>query len=74
MFNRNFKIIVILAYFIPISLYAKNVDSSDFNLKSLTSYFSAIVSYDNRKNTDALKFFNSSKLLIETHDPYLKKL
>ena len=31
------------------------------------------MSYNNSNNTDALKFFNLSKILINKHDPYLKK-
>ena len=73
MFNQYFKIFFILTCFFINPLYAKNTDSNDFNLKSLSNYFSAIISYDNNQNTDALRFFNSSKSLIKTHDPYLKK-
>ena len=55
------------------TLYAKNSDSSNFNLKDLSNYFSAVVSYGNNKNNDALKFFESSKSLTNKHTPYLKQ-
>ena len=55
------------------SLYSKNNNIREFNSKNLSDYFSALVSYDNQKNDDALKFFNSSNILLNKHDPYLKK-
>ena len=73
MVNRYFIILITLSYLFVNPLYAKNLYSSDFNSKSLSSYFSAIISYDNNKNTDALKFFLSSKSLIEIHEPYFKR-
>ncbi len=54
-------------------LYSKSKDIKKFNYKNLSSYFSGLVSYDNQKNTDALKFFTLSDSLINKHDPYLKK-
>ena len=53
-------------------VYSKNKDIKEFNSKNLSSYFSALVSYDNQKNIDALKFFKLSNSLISRHDPYLK--
>ena len=49
------------------------LNNNEFNSKNLSNYFSAIVSYDNQKNVDSLKFFKSSKSLINRHDPFLKK-
>ena len=46
---------------------------NEFNYKDLSNYFSAKVSYGNQKNVDALKFFKSSKSLINIHNPYLKQ-
>jgi len=74
MFFQIFKIfffILLLIYQKP--LYSKKNDISEFNLKDLSNYFSAQISYDNKKNTKALKFFNSSKSLLNKHDPYLKQ-
>ena len=41
--------------------------------KNLSNYFSGIVAFENKNNSKALDFFNSSKILINKHDPYLKK-
>ena len=53
--------------------YSKANDSNDFNQKYLYSYFSALISSDNQRNEDAIKFFNSSKFLINKHDNFLRK-
>ena len=54
------------------SVYSKNKDINEFNSKNVSSYFSALVYYDNQKNIDALKFFKLSDSLINRHDSYLK--
>ena len=53
--------------------YSKANDPNDFNQKYLYNYFSALISSDNQKNEDAIKFFNSSKLLINKHNNFLRK-
>ena len=70
-FFKIFCFIILLIY--QSSVYSKNNDIQKFNSKILSSYFSALVSYDNQKNIDALKFFNLSNSLINRHDPYLKQ-
>ena len=71
MFIKLFKLVLIfLLYQSP--LYSKNKTLNDFNSHHLSNYFSGIVAYDNNDNSQALKFFKSSKYLIEKHDPYLK--
>ena len=70
------KYLKIIKFFIILfqnQLYSKTIDNVDINSKDLSNYFSAILSYNNSNNTDALKFFNLSKILINKHDPYLKK-
>ena len=52
--------------------YSKANDPNDFNQKYLSNYFSALISFDNQKNDDAIKFFNSSKSLIKKHDNFLR--
>ena len=52
--------------------YSKVNETNDFNQKYLSSYFSALISFDNQKNDDAIKFFNSSKFLIKKHDNFLR--
>ena len=70
-FYKIFFSILLIIYQIPV--YSKNNYINEFNYKDLSNYFSAKVSYDNQKNVDALKFFKSSKSLINKHNPYLKQ-
>ncbi|MDC3026413.1 hypothetical protein OA248_03810 [Candidatus Pelagibacter sp.] len=53
--------------------YTKTSDKNDFNYKYLSSYFSALISFDNQKNNKALEFFESSKYLKKKHNNYLKE-
>ena len=54
-------------------LYSKSKNLNDFNTSHLSNYFSGIVAYDNNDNSQALKFFKSSKYLIKEHNSYLEK-
>ncbi len=72
MLTKLFKFILILVLY-QSPLYSKNKTLNVFNVSYLTNYFSGIVAYENFNNSQALKFFNSSKLLIKQHDTYLKK-
>ncbi len=68
------KIIIILSFLLyQTSTYSKVSEKNEFNQKYLSNYFSALISYDNQKNDDALKFFKSSKSLIQKHDNFLKE-
>ena len=67
----NFILILILLYQTP--LYSKSTSSNDINSKNLSKYFSGIVAFQNKDNSKALDYFNSSKILINKHDPYLKR-
>ena len=72
MLTKFFKfVIIILLYQSP--LYSKNKTLDDFNLRYLSNYFSGIVAYENNNNSQALKFFHSSKLLVKQHNSYLEK-
>jgi len=70
-FYKIFCLTLLLIFQNP--LYSKSKDINEFNSKNLSSYLSGLVSYDNQKNIDALKFFTLSDSLINEHDPYLKK-
>jgi len=70
-FFKIFFSILLIIYQIPV--YSKNNYINEFNYKDLSNYFSAKVSYGNQNNVDALKFFKSSKSLINKHNPYLKQ-
>ena len=71
MFLKIFYIIFALLY--QTTGYTKTNDKNDFNYKFLSSYFSALISFDNQKNNKALEFFESSKYLKKKHDNYLKE-
>jgi len=73
MFIKYFKLIIILLFFYQNPLYSKSNDLKDFNPDYLSNYFSGVVAYKNKNNSDALGFFKSSKILLNKHDPYLEK-
>ena len=74
MLNKKFifTLIILLLYQSP--LVSKSNSFDEFNSKNLSKYFSGIVAFENKDNSKALTFFNSSKILINKHDPYLEKL
>ena len=74
MFYLKTLIILISFLFYQTNLFSKSNSFDKFNSKNLSKYFSGIVAFENKKNTKALSFFNSSKILINQHDPYLEKL
>ena len=72
MLIKFFKFALILLFF-QSPLYSKNKTLNNFNSHYLSNYFSGIIAYENKKNSEALKFFKSSKYLIKRHNPYLKR-
>ncbi len=73
MFLNKIKLILIICLLYQTPLYSKSSSFDDFDPKNLSKYFSGIVAFENKSNTKALEFFNSSKILIREHDPYLKR-
>ena len=73
MFLKKIKLILIITLFYQTPLFSKSVSFKDFNSQNFSKYFSGIVAFENKDNTEALKFFSSSRILIENHDPYLKR-
>ena len=73
MFFKKIKFIVIIFLFYQIPLYSKSNSFDNFNHDNLTKYFSGIVAFENKDNPTALDFFNSSKILLNQHDPFLKR-
>ena len=69
------KIILILSFLLyQTGTYSKTTEINEFNQQYLSNYFSALLSYDNQNNDDAIKFFNESKkFLIKKHDKFLKR-
>ncbi len=73
MFLKKIKFFLILFLLYQNPLYSKSTSFDDINSKNLSKYFSGIVAFENKDNSNALDFFNSSKILINKHDPYLKR-
>ena len=73
MFVKKVILIFIIALMYQNTLYSKSTSFNDFDSKNLSKYFSGIVAFENKNNSVALDFFNSSKILITKHDPYLKR-
>ena len=71
MFNKLIKLIVILGTVYQTPGYSKSASFNDFNSRDLSNYFSGIIAFENKNNSDALKFFNASKILLKRHDKYL---
>ncbi len=73
MFKKNIIfILIILLYQSP--LLSKSATFDEFNSKNLSKYFSGIIAFENENNSQALDFFNSSRILIDRHEPYLERL
>ena len=70
------KLIFILFLFLSYQtqLYSKSISFEKIDSKNLSKYFSGIVASQNKNNSKALDFFNSSKILINTHDAYLARI
>ena len=66
-------ILFIIFYLYHTSAFSKAAEVRDFNPKYLSSYFSAIISKNNQNHEESVKFFNSSKILINKHENYLKE-
>ena len=75
MIAKNFKIILTIFFiFFTFEAKSKNIYSNDFNSKDLSNYFSGVISHNNQKNEQALKYFKSSKQLLNKHEEYFKRL
>ena len=74
MFKTKFVSILILLLLYQSSSLSKSNSFDKFNSKHLSKYFSGIVAFENKDNSKALNFFNSSKILINNHEPFLEKI
>ena len=71
---KKLKLILFIVFFVyQTSAYSKTVDGSDFNPKYLSDYLSAIISQNNLNSDASVKYFNSSKILINKHQKFLKE-
>ena len=67
----KFVLIVWLLYQSPV--YSKSTTFNKLDAKNLSNYFSGIIAFENKDNSNALGFFKSSKILISEHEPFLKR-
>ncbi len=74
MFKKKIIIIIILSILYQSSSLSESNSLNQFNAKNLSKYFSGILAFENNDNSLALDFFNSSKILMNRHEPYLEKL
>ncbi len=73
MFFKKLRAIILILIFYQTTSYSKSVSFNDFSSRNVSKYFSGIIAQENNQNVEALNFFNSSKILIDKHEPYLKK-
>ncbi len=73
MFAKKLKFLLILLLLYQNPLYSKSATFDDFDSKNISKYFSGIVAFENKNNSKALNFFNTSKILLNKHEPYLKR-
>ena len=73
MFVKNIKFLLIILLLYQNTPHSKSASFDDFDPKNLSKYFSGIVAFENKNNSKALNFFNTSKILLNKHEPYLKR-
>ncbi len=73
MFKQKVIIILFFLLLYQSPIFSKSNSFEDFNSKTLSKYFSGIVAFENKNNSEALDFFSSSKILMNKHDPYLER-
>ena len=73
MLINKIKLIFIILLLYQSPTYSKSSSFDQFNSKNLSNYFSGIIAFDNKDNSNALDFFNSSKILMNKHNPYLRR-
>ena len=73
MFLKLVKLALIIILPYQTVSYSKSASFNEFNSRDLSNYLSGIVAYENRDNSNALKYFNLTKVLIDKHDSYLKR-
>ena len=72
MYSNLIKVIFILILFYQGPVQSKVKDINKFDHEDLSNYFSGLISFNQNKNTEALNFFNSAKILKDQHTPYLQ--
>ena len=73
MFVKKIKFILFFFLLYQTPLHSKSTSLDNLNSKNLSKYFSGIVAFENKDNSLALDFFNSSKILLNSHEPFLRR-
>ena len=73
MLFKKIKLILIIFIFYQNPLYSKSTSSDNLDPKNVSKYFSGVIAFGNDNNSEALEFFDSSKILMNKHNPYFKK-
>ena len=73
MIFKKIQFILVLVILYQIPSYSKSISLEEINSKNLSRYFSGIVAFNKDDNSEALNFFNSSRILTDKHDPYLER-
>ncbi len=73
MFLKKIKYILIIFLLYQSPVCSKSNSFSNLDSKNLSKYFSGIVAFENKDNSKSLEYFNSSKILLNKHDRYLKR-
>ena len=73
MFFKNIKFFLIILILYQNPLHSQSASFDDFDSRNLSKYFSGIVAFENKDISEALNFFNTSKVLLKKHNPYLKR-
>ena len=74
MIKKKIKLILFIVIFVyQASAFSITAEATDFNRKYLSNYLSAIISKNNQNSDDSVKYFSSSKALIDNHKEFLNK-
>ena len=73
MLLKKIKFIFIVLIIYQTSFNSQSASFDSFSSKNISKYFSGIVAFENKDNSSALEFFGSSKILLNAHEPYLKR-
>ena len=73
MILNKFKFYIFIFFILyQTTAISKTSTDKNFNPRYLSNYLSAIISYNNQNNQESVKYFKSSKNLINKHEGYLK--
>ena len=56
-YDKKMKFIFIIYIIYQTTIYSESASFENFNSKILSKYFSGIVAYENKENSNALDFF-----------------